>query len=221
MSLTGIQIESIDTKTRWGLILLSDLSIEPAELKSNRIDIPGADGSIDLSYALTNGYPVFNDRQITFNLFKDATDSELNNIRAELAAFCHGRVKKFWLPIDSTHYYRGVFNIGNIQNYNGNIINVSVVAEPYCYKNNITASTVTIPSSGSITKTFTNEMRRTTPKFTTTSENIQMVFNGVQYSLSAGETIFPTLIFDAGENMITFNGTSDATITVSYQEARL
>ena len=45
----------------WKLVPSNRPVIDPPTQKTNYIDIPGADGSLDISTALT-GYPVYNDR---------------------------------------------------------------------------------------------------------------------------------------------------------------
>lgn len=46
----------------WHIVPSSRPVIKPPTKKTNYLDIPGADGNLDLSEALT-GYPVYNNRE--------------------------------------------------------------------------------------------------------------------------------------------------------------
>jgi len=82
--------EEVNTLSDYGLCILDDLTIGEAKLKENYVNIPGANGSLNLSYA-PQGYPVYEDREISFTLFKGVDDIALEAIRAELANMFHGK----------------------------------------------------------------------------------------------------------------------------------
>ena len=65
--LHGVKINGVDTMEQYGLVLAADMQVEAPTLRENRYSIPGMDGSLNASYALTGG-PVFNDIGITFML---------------------------------------------------------------------------------------------------------------------------------------------------------
>lgn len=131
--ITGVTIDGIDTLTRWGLILLADLVVGAPPVREILVEIPGRSGTINASYAISDGEPVYGNRPITFTLFKSVPDAELNQIRSELMALFHGREKKLQLPTDTGHYFKGIVHIGDISGYNSGKIPVSVTAEPYRY----------------------------------------------------------------------------------------
>lgn len=133
--ITGVTIGGVDTLARWGLILLADLKIESPTLKSNLINVPGRNGSVNMSYAVSNGEPVFDNGKITFTLFKAVEDIELKQIRDELAELCHGREQTLILPINNNVHYKGLFHIGDVSGYNTGKIAVSVITEPHTYSN--------------------------------------------------------------------------------------
>ena len=122
--------ETIDTLLDYGLCLLDDLTIGEAKLKENYIDIPGGNGSLNLSYA-PQGYPVYEDREISFTLFKGVDDIALEVIRAELANLFHGKEVILMLPNDQTSYWRGVIQFGAMSGYNSGKIPVKFRAQPY------------------------------------------------------------------------------------------
>lgn len=214
----GVTIGTTDTLTEWGLMLLSDITIGSPPLKSVLIDVPGRDGTVNMSYAVS-GEPVFNDRSISLTLFKAVDDSILNTIRAELATHCHGKMMRLVLPTDSTHYYMGLFSIGDITGYNSGKIPVSVISEPYAYKNEVTTQSITIPSGGTSTVTLANEERPASVSLMT-SGNITIAYNGATYALGTTATALPFKL-PAGSTEITITGSQGTTISLSWQEARI
>lgn len=219
----GVTIGGYDTKTRWGMILLSDLVIGTPELKSEWVEIPAADGSLNMSYALTGGEPTFQMREIVFSLYPiGMNEQEAAAAKMDLMTFCHGRETTLKLPEDPDHYFKGVFTIGEKSGYNITTIPVTVTAYPYRFKNDVTQVEVTVPSSGSGSVTLQNEGRRVIPEFVTTATSSFTVTKGSStYSFTNGTTSFPQLYLDAGSTTLTYTGNPGAAFTIRYQEARL
>lgn len=215
----GVDIGGVDTLQQWGLLLCADLKNDAPELKSNMVDIPGRSGSVNMSYVVSNGQPVFEDREISFTLFAPVDDVTLNQIRAELAALCHGREQTLTLPTDPTHYYRGVFAVGRISGYNSGKIPVEVLAEPYAYKNDQTEISSTIPAVGSVNITLTNEMMPATVTVTA-SDDITLTVDETAYSIPVGTTTLP-ITLTGGETEITVAGEEGETVQITYQEGRI
>ena len=134
--LYGIDIVNFDEQIQYdsltddGLCLLDDLTIGEAKLKENYVNIPGANGSLNLSYA-PQGYPVYEDREISFTLFKGVDDIALEAIRAELANMFHGKEVELALPNDPNSFWTGVIQFGAISGYNSGKIPVTFRAQPY------------------------------------------------------------------------------------------
>ena len=122
--------EEVNTLSYYGLCILDDLTIGEAKLKENYVDIPGANGSLNLSYA-PQGYAVYEDREISFTLFKGVDDVELETIRAELANSYHGQEVNLILPNDLYSYWTGVIQFGAMSGYNSGKIPVTFRAQPY------------------------------------------------------------------------------------------
>ena len=131
----GVTINDTNLKTQHGLILLDDLNIGAPPMREVLIEIPGKSGTINASYAASDGDPVYGNRTISFTLFKAVNDTDLSTLRSTLMTNYHGKVCTIKLPTDTTHYYRGVVHIGDISGYNSGKIPVSVTAEPYRYAN--------------------------------------------------------------------------------------
>lgn len=234
MSYTGVIIDGVNTLEQWGLILLDDLNIGEAKLKSTYVDVPGTDGQLNLSYGMTDGNPTFQNRTISFTLFASGlrvengnyvygspSDEEaVNLIRTQLQGAYHGREVRVILPDDPNWYFRGVLSVGDKVKFNSGRIPISLNVFPYRLKNTETEIQVTIPASGEITASFINAQRRVIPTFDTTA-GVTIQKGSNSWSIQAGETRLSGLYFDAGTTNLKFIGASGTQVTVRYQEGRL
>lgn len=91
--LYGAVIDDVDTYEKWGLILLADLKIGAPSFEGKFIKIPGRNGMINASYGVSDGEPVYGNRNITFTLFTNKDETAFNEIVSELINYCHGREK--------------------------------------------------------------------------------------------------------------------------------
>ncbi|MBR4743541.1 MAG: hypothetical protein IK082_05035 [Oscillospiraceae bacterium] len=121
----------IDTKAKWGLILLSDLVVENPSPNINLVTVPGRSGAYDFSEVL--GSVTYNTRTISFTLFKPAPDLTFEATRDEFTSLYNGKRVKLYLPTDSTHYYEGRVTVGGVSGYNRGQIAVTMIADPVKY----------------------------------------------------------------------------------------
>lgn len=220
MSYSGVIIGGIDTLRQMGLILLADLKIGTPPLKSNIVEIPGADGTLNMSYIVGGGEPLYGNRDISFSLFKQADEQSFSEIRAKLIALCHGREQTLILPNDKMHYYKGLFTVGDSDGYNNRTIPISIIADPYAYKTELTKVKIALPESGKTNVYLHNEMRSVIPEFSAKNP-FTVSFNGSQYSLPSGISKIPSIKLKEGNNIISLESAAENIITVSYQEARI
>ena len=122
--------EEVNTLSDYGLCILDDLTIGEAKLKENYVNIPGANGSLNLSYA-PQGYATYEDREISFTLFKGVNDAELEIIRSDLANKFHGKKVDLMLPNDNANMWECIIQFGGISGYNSGKIPVTARANPY------------------------------------------------------------------------------------------
>ena len=64
MQMRKIIFGDYDTWVDWGLTL-TGWQLSAPEYKSNFVSVPGRDGDLDLSTALTDGEPRYNNRELT------------------------------------------------------------------------------------------------------------------------------------------------------------
>lgn len=97
-----------NTWTDWHLIPTARPVLPQPSPAYNFVDIPGKDGSLDLSDYLI-GRPTYSDRSGAFEFFVDNDHEDWTAIRAALAAFFNGKRMKMWLEDDPLYYYEGRF----------------------------------------------------------------------------------------------------------------
>lgn len=228
--LYGIKINGIDTLAEYGLALAADYSIEAPTLKETRVDIPGADGSVNLSYALT-GRPTFNDRNITFSLLRSAHDSDIVRLRSRLMTQFHGREVQIVFPFDSSVYYSGVMQIGEMSGYNRSIIPVKITAAPYRIERitsveewlwdpfdlntGIARQYVDLPIETPTEYIIVGSDMPVSPVFDVEGDNIGVGFKDDFYNLPEGRSTVIGLTLDPGENSLIFTG--DGTVSIEFR----
>lgn len=221
--LYGVKINGVDTLETWGLILLSDLVETPPARKENLVPVPGADGVLDLSEALT-GEPVYDTRSVSGTLFRCADQWTMKYLSGMLLDKYHGQRITLTVPSDLFHHYAGVLQIGEYSEDAPGRIPFSIpLADPWRYKNEVTTVTARLTSTEYVTLYLTNERRRVVPTFTVTAA-IRVRWRGTVYTLQPGHDFRDLDIrLDPGENTIeaalVAAGTGE--ISITYQEARL
>lgn len=217
--LHGVIINGVDTLTQYGLCMLADYTIQSPSLRENRITIPGVDGSIDVSTALT-GQPVYNDRSISFTLFKRTTDEELNEIRRQLMDLYHGQNVTVQFPFDSEHNFNGKLQFGDMSGCG--IIPCVMLANPWRLKTCDTTVTRSDLSTSYKTIVLNNSRKPVTPTITC-GQRTTIEFKGKTYSI--GENVAYKnldIVLDPGANELKAKVASGTgTISIEYREGSL
>ena len=213
----GITINDIHTFYDLNLIL-SASEIPPAEPKTTYIDIPGADGSLDLTEA--NGEVKYSDRDLkfTFTIIPDATTT-FEEQRTEVVNAFNGKMCKVILDRDEDFYYQGRCSVDEYSaEKNLHQITLTIKAKPYKYKLNITKREFVLTQTPT-TYTLANARKSVVPSITCTNDNTVITFNSGTYNLSAGKHKILDILFVEGNNLVTVSG--NGTVTFEYQEGEL
>lgn len=135
----SINFGNKNTWTDWHLVPTNRPVINPPQLKKKTIDIPGGNGSLDLSESLT-GYPVFENRTGSIELYV-ANEYEENGttIRpnwyatySDVMGYLHGKKMDMTLAEDPTFKYTGRFTVNQWNTQPGHSkITVDYDLEPY------------------------------------------------------------------------------------------
>ena len=121
----------------WHLLPINRPVIEYPSLKKKQIDIEGADGSVDLSEAVT-GYPTFQNRtgKLKFRVIDAKDIYDVRKRKDDIAQYLHGKRMNMILEEDEQFYYVGRFEIDDFE-YKGikswADIEIKYDLEPYKY----------------------------------------------------------------------------------------
>ena len=213
--MNGVKFGDKHSITDWDLIMTSK-DMGTAEPKTNEIDIPGRDGTLDIPDP--SGEVKYNNRTISFLFDTLKPSSEWWTLNRKISNYLHGQKLKVILDQDPNYYYLAKLKVDPFTNdKNVGHISISGTAEPYKYKQNITEITNTV-SAGS-TYTFENDRKSVVPTLVL-SAAMTLEFEGNSYSLSAGTQKVLDIKFKEGTNSIKVV-TGSGTLKVTYQEASL
>ena len=135
----------------WFLIPEERYSVEPPDTKEEFVDIPGANGALDISEALTM-YPVYKtiDGSMSFLVSNEKKGISLTNLEYEIfwneifsdiKAFLHGKQRYFLIEDNPEWYYFGRFSVSKYDTSDKvhSKIVISYKLEPYrkwCWRTN-------------------------------------------------------------------------------------
>lgn len=200
--------------TDWNLAFDGDNSyISPAQAKRSSVNVPGADGSIDLTYALSSRL-FFNDRTIHLEFVRFNVPS-WNDFISEIQNYIQGRNLHVIKSGDPDYYWDAVLEISEIKtDERESRIVIEGTCKPYKLKVNETEITAT----GTETVNCTNSRMPVCPTIINSAE-ATIEFGSVQVTLSAGTHQVADIIFDEGSNVVEV--TSTGTTKFKYREGSL
>ena len=115
----------------WHLVPTSRPAFSMPSPKTNIVDIPGADGSLDLSTALT-GRMRYSNRQGTFEFIAINDYGYWVDRYSDIANYLHGKTYKAILCDDPEYYYEGRFTVSEWKtNKNWSSISIGYNVGPY------------------------------------------------------------------------------------------
>ena len=140
-------VNGIDIGMHFRMVLMDGYELSPPQPKTYTVDIPGGDGVIDLTEALT-GDVVYENRsqKFTFAVIRmkkvdDVALSEFEKVKTEVSNMLHGKAFDYQITMDPGYTYHGRFTVDSYtQQLYGNgrlgLIEISVDADPYKLKEN-------------------------------------------------------------------------------------
>jgi phage-related protein len=192
-------------------LILSKKEIGAPPVKENKLEIEGADGSIDLTEVF--GRPTFGDVTHKFT-FTSITRNDSLALYSRVKNALHGQKLRIILDDDPGFYYVGRCYVSSYTDEKGiGTINVECDCEPYKYK--LTKTVVTRAVDGTEAITLTNGRKRAVPVITTTAA-MTIIFGDGTWTNGAGTYSIPELELVEGENAVTVVGTGN--ITFTWQE---
>lgn len=230
--------DAINTWDDWHLIPSTRPVVNPPEVKTNFLDIPGGNGSIDATEALT-GYPTYENRTGSWEFYVANGYKDWDVAYSDILNYLHGRRRKAVLEDDLSFYYEGRFSVNewksdkiaslitidyNVYPYKRNIDSTGEdwLWDPFDFETGIINELKALTVDGSLEVTVINRQEHVVPTITvsgTGSNNMTLTFNNKEYSLVPGKNVNGYIVLQPGENTLKFTG--NGTVTIDYRGGSL
>lgn len=226
----SVSINGIDMLSTYGMALANRHCVQPPVPKTIYQDVPGADGSLDLSTAIA-GRIIYERRVITLNFGCGYPMDKWPEVFSEVLRNFHGREGKLIFDDDPMYYYAGRMTVSEYSRARTlGTFTISVNADPYKYE--LTASDEDwlwdsfsfekgvirdykeLEVSGSLSINVPGTQRWVIPEITV-SAVMTVSYGGKDYELKQGTNKIYDIVIKEGENVLMFTGTG--TVTISYR----
>lgn len=215
-------------------LILSNVEISSPETQTYYIDIPGMDGQLDLSEALTNEVQ-YKSRTIklTFYIVGDMTRWFI--IASKIQNILHGQKCKIIFDKDPSYFWTARIKVDTTHSKRTNIITMECTAEPYKYERysstenwlwdtfnfeqDIIREYKDLQISGKLELNIPGRRKAIYPVFTASRE-MKVTFNNVTYTIPANKSIqLLDVGLKEGDNILIIEG--NGTITIDYRGGSL
>lgn len=195
-------------------LVLSKVEFPPATPKTNFVEVPGADGSVDQTEAL--GEVRYKDRkpEFTFTVFPY---DDFEEKKRQVSNLLNGQRKKIALDKDPGYYWTGRCEIDKYAtNKKIRQIVISATVAPYKLKDTVTK--VTVPAGTAVVKSLRNSRKSVVPTIVCTADTT-IIFEGNTFKFGAGTHKNLSIKLVEGDNPVTV--TSTGSVEFIYQEGDL
>lgn len=230
--MNGVTFGTKHSYDDFGLILTNtEISLPAAKTKT--VEVPGADGVIDLTECLTDDIK-YENRMLTFTFTVIDPIASWAAVLSEVTNYIHGRKLRICRDSDKNYYYEGRCRINE---FSTDKRTATIVIECECdpYKIEINSSSTpwlwdtfnfvdgiiyknTFTINGTKAVTLINRRKIVSPTITC-STAMTVTFEGVKYTLSKGTTTVLGIRLQEGENIITVSG--KGSIQIDYKGGSL
>ena len=211
----------------WHLVPMSKPVVPPPEVVENYVDIPGANGQLDLTDVM-NGFPTYKSRSGEFSFIIDPKYWFLDKAYPEIANYIHGRRMRIILTDDPDWCYEGRVSIsGADSGRDYSTISFKYVVDPFKLTVNPLPGYDNLEVEGTGNNSLVVDISvglspmRVIPKITAdiTSSSMTAVLHragetDVGTVISQGSYRYPALVLGPGLNRITFSGEGTVSIEV-------
>lgn len=219
MTLRGIQFGNYHTAEDWGLIM-HEKNVPPPVPKTNYVSVPGRDGDLDLTEALSDVVN-YQDRRASYTfLLTDGTHEDRVELISQIIGVLHGQRLQIVDTDDYPDYYMigrlSVTEVTNTAAYG--ILKIEAVCQPWRYAIGQKTKTVTVTASdGTVSVSITNSGYKTLAPTLTVTGSVTLTYNATSAALSAGTYVLAGFLLAPGVTTVTVAGSG--TISINYQEA--
>lgn len=250
MGIYGVTFGDKHTYRDWGLLPTLRPEVSPPEPKIIRVDVPGADGSLDLTQSLTADVK-YKNRKIDFEFLVIGGREHWSMLYSDILDYLHGQNMQIILDEDPEYYYNGRVEVDSWKS-NQDMSRIALVAEVEPYK--LSRISTTDPwlwdtfnfETGIITNynampfdSITTPNQRfycivtgrkwIVPEFTVTSSGGADVTLAVSTPRGWRSVVCPSgvptknynVVWSAGRWIVQVNTQASGTITIDYRTGRL
>lgn len=199
-------------------LILASKEIGAPSVKTMKIDVAGADGSLDLTDFF--GEPKYENAIHKFQFSTIVPQSEFAATFSAVKNAIHGKKMRVILDEDPQFYYVGRLTVSSFTSSQGiGSISIEADCEPYKYK--LDKTVVSRAVDGTEIIVLTNSRKRAVPEVLIEAESsLNIVYQGSNvWDLGSGSFTLPELELAEGDNAVTVTGTGN--ITFTWQEAGL
>lgn len=111
----GVSFNGVHSFREWGLLLKERPKIEPPKPKTTIVNVPCANGELDLSTALTDGDIKFDNRDITIAFVKFGGVESWDSLFSNIQNYLHGKDMEIVFDTDKSYFYTGRVKVDSIK----------------------------------------------------------------------------------------------------------
>lgn len=200
---TGATIGDFHTWKDWNAVIQNSDVVGSPEPNTNYLEVPGGNGYIDLTEALT-GDVTYSTRTLKFNLALKTSSSTWPETISKIYNSLHGKAVQVILDEEPNHYFYGRASIDSVSRAQiaGQFV-ITVECDPYRYS--VKKTTKYVTSTDTAELTIENDRMWVSPKVWSTAE-CTITLDGVTYSIAKGTNQRDDIVFKDGSNKITITG---------------
>lgn len=232
--------ESYHSYRDWALYVANNDPIGDPKQYTNYIEVPGRDGKIDISEAVS-GRPIFLSREINIWLAGIRNITRWDSIISGFRNRVDGKICQIIFDTDPGYFWRGRVAIKDFKpkyefgkfclslpEADPYKYNVETSAEPwkwdpFNFETGVISETGAVVITGSGTVTIPHGYMLTTPNILVSNKQsgtFTVTYDGETYDLQTGSNYIPALMV-GGEDDITLTFTGSATVQVVYRGGSL
>lgn len=211
----GVTFDNKHSYHEWHLMFKSRPVISPPTPKTKYVEVPGADGALDMTNTLT-GYTQYKNRKISFEFVIVAGRASWPAIYSDIMDTLHGNTVNIIFDDDPLYAYRGRITVGK-WDAEKKTATLTMTAEVEPFKIDLFATTKSLTVNGNGSVTVLGARKPAVPVVTVSSD-MQLAFRGSTYTLTAGENRIPEIVIRQGENKFDFTG--NGTVSIEYRGGR-
>lgn len=231
----GVTLGGKHTYRDWGLLPKTRPTIAPPKVRTNYVDVPGLDGALDLSEALT-GRVGYQTRDFSAEFIVIDARNRWDALYSEILDTLHGQRMQIILDEDPGYYYTGRVTVNALESDRKTAtISIKAVCDPYKleitgslddwlwdsfnFETGVIRDYRDMAVNGTLTLTIPGTRRPCIPTITASAAMTATFGGGKEYALTAGDNRISGICITEGDNVLTFTGSG--TVSIDYRGGRL